>query len=87
MVMLESMQDGVLYSNLLLKLYLMSLKHGGRLHAGRASAPTRRRLIATFTRQQVGTVETGLARSSLKLGLVESAGPTGHFLHEPTSSC
>ena len=31
-VLLESMQDGVLYSNILLKLYLKSLKHGGRLH-------------------------------------------------------
>ena len=28
-VLLESMQDGVLYSNILLKLYLKSLKHGG----------------------------------------------------------
>ena len=26
-VLLESMQDGVLYSNILLKLYLKSLKH------------------------------------------------------------
>ena len=30
-VLLDSMQDGVLYSNILLKLYLKSLKHGGRL--------------------------------------------------------
>ena len=30
-VLLESMQDGVLYSNILLKLYLKSLKHGGRI--------------------------------------------------------
>ena len=29
MVILESMQDGLLYSNLLLKMYLMSLKNGG----------------------------------------------------------
>ena len=29
MVILESMQDGLLYSNLLLKMYLMSLKSGG----------------------------------------------------------
>ena len=28
MVILESMQDGLLYSNLLLKMYLMSLKSG-----------------------------------------------------------
>ena len=31
MVILESMQDGLLYSNLLLKMYLMSLKSGGIL--------------------------------------------------------
>ena len=34
-VLLESMQDGVLYSNILLKLYLKSLKHGGRLQLQR----------------------------------------------------
>ena len=28
-VLLESMQDGMLYSNILLKLYLKSLKYGG----------------------------------------------------------
>ena len=28
-VLLESMQDGVIYSNILLKLYLKSLKNGG----------------------------------------------------------
>ena len=30
MVILESMQDGLLYSNLLLKMDLMSLKSGGK---------------------------------------------------------
>ena len=34
MVILESMQDGLLYSNLLLKMYLMSLKSGGILMLG-----------------------------------------------------
>lgn len=29
MVVLETMPDGILYSNLLLKMYLMSLKHNG----------------------------------------------------------
>ena len=28
-VLLESMQDGMIYSNILLKLYLKSLKNGG----------------------------------------------------------
>ena len=31
MVVLETMPDGILYSNLLLKMYLMSLKHNGLL--------------------------------------------------------
>ena len=46
MVILESMQDGLLYSNLLLKMYLMSLKSGGILmlndhlpHTPRPSPP------------------------------------------------
>ena len=30
-VLLESMKDGMLYSNILLKLYLKSLKNGGKL--------------------------------------------------------
>ena len=33
MMILESMQDGLLYSNLLLKMYLMSLKSGGMAHS------------------------------------------------------
>ena len=37
-VLLESMQDGMLYSNILLKLYLKSLKNGGKLQAGFAGA-------------------------------------------------
>ena len=41
-VLLESMQDGVLYSNILLKLYLKSLKHGGGSSLTRIS-PTQRR--------------------------------------------
>ena len=32
-VLLESMQDGMLYSNILLKLYLKSLKNGGHFAA------------------------------------------------------
>ena len=46
MVILESMQDGLLYSNLLLKMYLMSLKYNGVLmlndhlpHTPRLSPP------------------------------------------------
>ena len=68
-VLLESMQDGVLYSNILLKLYLKSLKHGGRLQLDE-DIPYTARMIATITRQQIGTVERAL-QIFLKLGLVE----------------
>ena len=42
-VLLESMPDGVLYSNILLKLYLKSLKHGGRLQLDENICSTHRR--------------------------------------------
>ena len=68
-VLLESMPDGVLYSNILLKLYLKSLKHGGRLQLDENILYTAQ-MIATITRQQIGTVERAL-QIFLKLGLVE----------------
>ena len=68
-VLLESMQDGVLYSNILLKLYLKSLKHGGQLQLDE-DIPYTAQMIATITRQQIGTVERAL-QIFLKLGLVE----------------
>ena len=68
-VLLESMQDGVLYSNILLKLYLKSLKHGGKLQLDE-NIPYTAQMIATITRQQIGTVERAL-QIFLKLGLVE----------------
>ena len=69
MVILESMQDGLLYSNLLLKMYLMSLKSGGILMLN-DHLPHTPQTIATITRQQIGTVERAL-QIFLKLGLVE----------------
>ena len=68
-VLLESMQDGVLYSNILLKLYLKSLKSGGKLQLDE-NIPYNAQMIATITRQQIGTVERAL-QIFLKLGLVE----------------
>lgn len=69
MVVLESMQDGLLYSNLLLKMYLMSLKNGGILMLN-DHLPHTPQTIATFTRHQVGTVERAL-HVFQELGLVE----------------
>ena len=68
-VLLESMQDGMLYSNILLKLYLKSLKNGGKLQLAE-NIPYTAQMIATITRQQVGTVERAL-QIFMKMGLVE----------------
>ena len=68
-VLLESMQDGMLYSNILLKLYLKSLKNGGRLQLDE-HIPYTAQMIATLTRHQIGTVERALAIFQ-QLGLVE----------------
>ena len=47
-VLLESMQDGMLYSNILLKLYLKSLKYGGTLQLDE-NIPYTAQMIATIT--------------------------------------
>ena len=69
MVLLESMPDGYLYSNILLKLYLRSLKDNGRLMLNGA-IPYNSRMLASVTRHQVGTVEKALDIFR-ELGLVE----------------
>ena len=68
-VLLESMPDGILYSNILLKLYLKSLKNGGKLQLDE-NIPYTAQMIATLTRQQVGPVERALGIFQ-QLGLVE----------------
>ena len=68
-VLLESMQDGVIYSNILLKLYLKSLKNGGKLQLDE-HIPYTAQMIATLTRHQIGTVERAL-EIFRQLGLVE----------------
>lgn len=69
MVVLESMQDGLIYSNLLMKMYLMSLKNNGILMLN-DHIPHTPQTIATFTRHQIGTVERAL-KVFIELGLVE----------------
>ena len=69
MVVLESMPDGLLYSNLLLKMYLMSLKSGGILMLGE-HLPHTVQTIATFTRHQIGSVERAI-KVFMEFGLVE----------------
>ena len=69
MVVLESMPDGLLFSNLLLKMYLMSLKCGGILMLN-DHTPHTVQTIATFTRHQIGTVERAI-KIFMEFGLVE----------------
>lgn len=69
MVLLESMNDGYLYSNILLKLYLRSLKDGGRLMLNGA-IPYNSQMLASVTRHQVGTIEKALTIFK-ELGLIE----------------
>ena len=59
MKILESMKDGYLYSNILLKLYLKSLSNSGRLMY-RNVIPYTPEILATLTGHQVGTVEKAL---------------------------
>ena len=59
MKIIESMPDGYLYSNILLKLYLKSLKFNGKLMFNER-IPYNPQVLATITRHQVGTVEKAL---------------------------
>lgn len=59
MIILESMPDGHLYSNILLKLYLRSLKNEGRLMFN-DRIPYNSTMLAQITRHSVGTVEKAL---------------------------
>lgn len=68
-VVLESMPDGYLYSNILLKLYLRSLKDNGKLMFN-DRIPYNSQMIATITRHQVGTVEKAL-QIFKEMGLIE----------------
>ena len=69
MIILESMQDGYLYSNILLKLYLRSLKRDGKLMFNDA-IPYSAEVLATVTRHNVGMIEKAMDVFQ-KLGLVE----------------
>ena len=69
MVLLESMQDGIIYSNILMNMYLKSLKNNGKLMLN-DFIPYNPQMIATITKHQVGTVEKALDIFQ-KLGLIE----------------
>ena len=66
---MESMPDGYLYSNILLKLYLKSLKCNGRLMYN-DRIPYNAEVLATLTGHSVGVVEKAL-NTFINLGLIE----------------
>jgi predicted phage replisome organizer len=59
MIVLESMQDGHLYSNILLKLYLRSLKNEGKLMFNER-IPYNSTILAQVVRHSVGVVEKAI---------------------------
>lgn len=69
MIMLESMPDGYMYSNILLKLYLRSLKNEGKLLFN-DRIPYNSTMLANITRFPVGVIEKAL-KIFLELGLIE----------------
>lgn len=69
MIILESMKDGYLYSNILMKLYLRSLKNEGRLMFN-GNIPYNADVLAQVTRHSIGTMKEAL-RIFEGLGLIE----------------
>lgn len=69
MIALESLPDGCLYSNILLKMYVRSLRGNGRLVLN-DRIPYSAELLASVTRHSVGVVEKALD-VFVQLGLVE----------------
>lgn len=69
MILLESMKDGYIYANILLKLYLRSLKNGGRLMLN-DTIPYNPEMLASVTRHSVGDIEKAL-RIFTDLNLIE----------------
>jgi predicted phage replisome organizer len=69
MIILQNMPDGYLYSDILMKLYLRSLKNEGKLMF-RDLIPYTPTALAQVVRHQVGTVEKAL-KVFQQLGLIE----------------
>ena len=69
MIILQNMQDGYLYSDILMKLYLRSLKTNGKLMFNNL-IPYTPSVLAQVVRHQVGTVEKAL-KIFQQLGLIE----------------
>ena len=79
-VVLEGSKDGILYVNILLKLYLKSLQHNGKLLLNEKT-PLSAEMIAMLTRHEIGTVERAM-RAFMQLGLVEVLEDSIYYMPE-----
>jgi len=79
-VVLEGSKDGVLYVNILLKLYLKSLQHNGKLLLNEMT-PLSAEMIALLTRHEIWTVERAM-RAFMQLGLVEVLEDNTYYMPE-----
>ncbi|MCE5295394.1 MAG: phage replisome organizer N-terminal domain-containing protein [Chlamydiales bacterium] len=69
LMVLESLPDGYMYSNILLKLYLRGLKNDGKLMVNER-IPYNSTMLATVTRHPVAVVEKAI-KIFIDLGLIE----------------
>jgi predicted phage replisome organizer len=69
LIILQNMQDGYLYSDILMKLYLRSLKNNGKIMFNDL-IPYTPNVLSQVVRHQVGTVEKAL-NIFKQLGLIE----------------
>ena len=70
-VLLEDMKDGILYSNILLKLYLKSLKNGGKLQLDEHIPYT----CLLYTSQLAGEVRAAVSDlAALKFEVLQKVG-------------
>lgn len=69
MIILESMTDGYIYSNILLKLYLRSLKNEGKLMFN-DRIPFNSEMLSQVTRHNVGNIEKAM-KIFQEIGLVD----------------
>ena len=79
-VVLEGSKDGVLYVNILIKLYLKLLQHNGKLLLNEMT-PLSVEMIALLTRHEIGTVKRAI-RAFLQLGLVEVLEDNTYYMPE-----
>ena len=70
MIVMESMPDGYKYSNILLKIYLKSLKHDGKVMLN-DRIPYNSNMLSSVTRHSVGDVEKAI-KVFKELGLIET---------------